>query len=131
MKVVDASAIVQVLTAPSGAPALVATLLADGDIHAPHLVDVEVVSALRRLEHRRELSTDRADDARRDLADLPLNRYPHQALVERAWELRHTVSSYDAVYLALAEALDAPLVTCDARLSRVPGVAATVELFAA
>ncbi|MFN8223771.1 MAG: type II toxin-antitoxin system VapC family toxin [Gaiellales bacterium] len=131
MNVIDASAIVQALTAPSRAPALVARLIADSDIHAPHLIDVEVASALRRLEHRGELSNDRADDARRDLTDLPLTRYPHQGLLERAWELRHTVSPYDAVYLALAEALDAPLVTCDARLSRVDGVKARIELFAA
>ena len=76
------------------------------------------------------IGADRAADARLDLADLPLRRYPHVPLLERAWELRDNVSAYDAMYVALAELLDAPLVTCDASLARAAGVRAQIEVYA-
>ena len=102
----------------------------DGDLHAPHLLDIEFLHALRRLTLRGELSDDRAHDARVDFADLALVRYPHEQLADRVWELRRNVTAYDGVFVALAETLDVPLVTCDARLAAAP-VPARVELYAA
>jgi predicted nucleic acid-binding protein len=77
----------------------------------------------------RAINDDRAADARMDFADLTIVRYPHVSLADRMWELRHNVTAYDAAFLALAEALGAPLVTCDARVARAPGHAASVEVF--
>lgn len=128
MIVVDASAVVDVVVHED--PVLAGRLREGGDLHAPHLVDVEVTHALRRLVASGELSSDRASDARVDAADLLIMRYPHLALLERAWELRDNLTVYDAVYIALAELLQAPLVTCDARLAQAPGHDAEIELFA-
>lgn len=130
MIVVDASAVVDVVARDPANPALTARLRTDGDLHAPHLVDVEVTQALRRLVAFDQLADDRASDARVDVAELPITRHAHRALVDRAWQLRHNLSVYDAVYVALAEFLQVPLVTCDARLTRVPGHDAEIELFA-
>ncbi len=129
MIVVDTSAIIGVLAGQPRVPRLVDRLISDSDLHAPHLVDVEFQHALRRLVVARAISDERAADARMDFADLTIIRYPHVSLADRMWELRHNVTAYDAAFLALAEALDAPLVTCDARLARAPGHAATVEVF--
>jgi predicted nucleic acid-binding protein len=129
--VVDASAVVDVVVPGRADPELTELLRMDGDLHAPHLVDVEVTQALRRLVRARELADDRASDARVDVADLPITRHPHRALLDRAWQLRHNLSVYDAVYIALAELLQAPLVTCDARLAQAFGHGAEIQLFAA
>ncbi len=102
-----------------------------GDVHAPHLIDVEFLHALRRLIRTGALSQERADDARYDYADLTIIRYPHQPLADRMWQLRDNVTAYDAAFLALAEALGVPLVTCDGRLARSSGHRAQVELFGA
>ena len=101
----------------------------DGDLHAPHLIDVEFQHGLRRLVLSGAISEDRASDARLDFADLTIVRYPHVSLADRMWELRHNITAYDAAFIALAETLEVPLVTCDARLARAPGHAATVEVF--
>lgn len=98
------------------------------DVHAPHLIDIEVVSAIRRLERMGRLTRDRAAEALEDLRDLAIRRYPHLGLIERIWQLRHNVTTADAAYIALAEALDAPLITADARLARAPAHGACVEL---
>jgi len=127
--VVDTSAIIGVLAGQPQVPQLVDRLISDGDLHAPHLLDVEFQHALRRLVVARTISDERAADARTDFADLTIIRYPHVSLADRMWELRHNVTAYDAAFLALAEALDAPLVTCDGRLARAPGHAASVEVF--
>ena len=122
MLVVDASAVTElVLARPAGEA--VATHLADRGfaLHAPHLVDVEVLSALRRLVASGETTVARADEAIADLLDLPIERYPHDILVLRVWQLRDNLSAYDASYVALAEALadePVPLLTADARLAR-------------
>ena len=74
-----------------------------------------------------QLSQDRAQDVRTDVEDLAITRYGHQPIADRVWALRHNLTAYDAVFVALADALDVPLVTCDARLANAPGV--TAELF--
>lgn len=100
-------------------------------MHVPHLIDVEVLHVLRRLVIAKELSLDRATDARTDFVDFPLVRYPHEVLTDRAWELGNNLTAYDAMFVALAEALDIPLVTCDAKLAASPGHDADIELYPA
>jgi predicted nucleic acid-binding protein len=96
----------------------------------PHLVDVEVTQALRRLVASGALRPSEAREALADLGDLPLHRYPHLPLIPRAFELRANVTAYDGVYLALAEGLDADLYTRDRRLARAPGHRARVRVIA-
>jgi predicted nucleic acid-binding protein len=127
--VVDTSAVVAVLVARPPNQALVDRLRADGDLHAPHLLDVELLHALRRLVLAGHLSEDRAGDVRADFADLTVVRYGHAPLADRAWELRNNLTAYDATFVALAEALDVPLITCDARLAGAPRSSAIVELY--
>ncbi|HVR05215.1 MAG TPA: type II toxin-antitoxin system VapC family toxin [Solirubrobacteraceae bacterium] len=129
MLVVDTSAILEALAARDPAPGLVERLAGDGDLHAPHLLDVELLHALRGMRMREEISEDRAADARNDFADLALVRYPHEPLADRIWALRHNLSAYDAAFVALAETLTTPLVTCDARLASTGGHDARIELF--
>ena len=130
MIVVDASALVDYLALARANPALVERLTSSRDFHAPHLVDVEVAHALQRLTRRGEIGADRAADVRLDLSSLPIRRYPHLPLLERAWELHDNVSAYDAMYVALAELLDVPLVTSDSSLARATGVRAQIEVYA-
>ena len=127
--VLDASALLEfLLQTPLGAR-VEARVFRDADeLHAPHLLDVEVVQALRRLVRTGEVSAGRAEEAIADLADLDLHRHAHVPLLDRAWILRDNVTAYDAMYVALAEALDAPLVTCDRPLAAVPGHSARVEV---
>jgi predicted nucleic acid-binding protein len=105
-------------------------LLSGGDsLHAPHLLDVEVAQVLRRYAAAGNVTSERGRQALADFGDFAIHRYPHDVLLPRIWELRHNVTAYDAAYLALAEALDAPLVTCDGRLASAPGHAADVEVY--
>ncbi len=101
---------------------------ASASLHAPHLLDLEVLHVLRRLERRGILRPSRAAEAVEDLLDLPLTRYPHVALAGRVWELRGALTAYDAAYVALAEALGAPLLTRDAALASTRGHHARVEV---
>jgi predicted nucleic acid-binding protein len=126
--VVDTSAVVAALTGRPPALGLTERLATDGDLWAPHLLDVEFLHALRRLVLGGRLGEDRAADARDDFADLAISRHGHTALADRIWQLRGLTAG-DATFVALAELLDTPLVTCDARLARAPGHRATVELF--
>lgn len=130
MIAVDSSAVIAALVGSDAEPALIARL-GEAELHAPHLLDAEVLHALRGLVRGRQLTLDRANDARLDFASLTVLRYPLEPLAARAWELRDNLTVYDAMFVALAEQLDAPLVTCDARLARAPGVRTSVELFAA
>jgi predicted nucleic acid-binding protein len=127
--VVDASALVIALTMVDdpGAEAR-ARLRADVDHHAPHLIDLEVVAAIRNRLARGSLSESGAEEALADLAALRIRRYPHLPVLPRIWELRHNVTPYDAAYVALAEVLGAPLLTADARLAGAPGLRCNVEL---
>lgn len=99
-------------------------------LHAPYVVEIEALHAIRSAVRRDEVSDGDAALARANLRSLPLVLYPHRPVLERIWELRHTHSAYDASYIALAELLPAPLVTCDARLARSTGHDAQIELFA-
>jgi len=126
--VVDTSAVVAALVGRPPDRRLTDRLGADGDLHVPHLLDVELLHALRRLVRTGQLSEERAADARADFAELAVVRYGQQPLADRAWELRDNLTAYDATFVALAEALAVPLVTCDARLARAPSHRA-VELF--
>lgn len=129
MLVVDSSAVLEALAARDPAEGLVERLAEDGDLHAPHLIDTEVLHALRRMLRRGQISGDRADDARTDFAELTLVRYPHEPLNDRVWELRENLTAYDATFVALAEVLDVPLVTCDARLATAPGHRTRIEVY--
>lgn len=128
MIVVDASAVIDVLVGEPNLP-LVQRLQDEPVWHAPHLLDVEVHHVLRRLEARGDLTTDQVDEARRNFHDLMIDRYPHHPLSDRVWELRTALSAYDATYVALAEALDASLVTTARRIGGAPGPRAAIETF--
>lgn len=130
MIVLDASAILEVLLQTAAGASVTERFLApDSTLHVPHLMDVEVAQVLRRFVARSEIAPERARQALEDLADLPLQRYAHDILLPRVWELRQNLTAYDAVYVALAEVLDAPLLTRDARILRAPGHGARVEVF--
>jgi predicted nucleic acid-binding protein len=128
--VLDASAVLEILLQTAdGAPLAERVLGPDSSLHAPHLMDVEVVQILRRFVLRGEISEVRARQALKDLADLPIERYPHELLLPRIWTLRENLTAYDAAYVVLAEILDATLLTRDGRIARAPGHAAKVEVF--
>jgi predicted nucleic acid-binding protein len=127
--VVDASALVELLLQTALGRRVEARLFNGGDeLHAPHLLDVEVVQGLRRLTRSGEVSPTRAAEAIQDLADLDLHRHAHLDLLGRAWSLRENITAYDAVYVALAEALGGRLVTCDGPLAKAPGHRARIEV---
>lgn len=128
MIVVDAGVVVTALAddGPDGVSARYR--LAGERLVAPHLIDLEVVSAWRRLEAAGDLSPARVGQALEDLGALRIDRVPHRGLLGRCWELRANVTVYDAAYVALAEAVDATLVTVDHRLAAAPGLRCDVEL---
>lgn len=105
-------------------------LRAEHRLAAPELLDLEVVSVIRGLERARHLDGRRAGQALADLIRLPLERAPHRALLPRCWELRANLTPYDAAYVALAEALQATLLTADARLARSAGPHCAIEVVA-
>ena len=128
MIVVDASVLIELLLQTTAAPAISHRIFASGEsLCAPHLLDVEVAQVLRRYVRAKTMTSARAEQAIQYLADLPLRRYPHKALLPRIWQLRNNFTAYDAAYLALAEALDAPLLTRDRALAS-PCSRARVEL---
>ena len=129
MIVLDASALVELLLETSSGHR-VAGLIADPAIalHVPHLADIEVAQALRRYARDGDIGTTDAETAITVLHTLDLQRHAHEPLLDRVWELRHNMSAYDAAYVALAEVLDARLITCDGRLARAPGSRARIEL---
>lgn len=125
--VADASAVVAAIVSDRG-EAAVARLAAQDELHAPHLLDLEVLSAIRRLYRTGLLAETGAVQARTKLGLLPVRRYPHGPLAARIWELRENLTVYDAAYVTLAEALDATLVTADGLLAKAPGSRCTIEL---
>jgi predicted nucleic acid-binding protein len=127
--VVDASALLEVLLRTPAAR-IIETRLFDPQetLHAPHLIDVEVAQVIRRYATKGEIDDERGRAAVDDLAAFPLHRYPHDFLLPRVWELRSNLTAYDAVYVVLAEALEAPLLTRDRRLAASAGHRAIIEL---
>jgi predicted nucleic acid-binding protein len=129
MIVVDASAMLEALLRTPAAMAVEKWLFDPRQtLHAPHLLDVEVTQVIRRYSADGEIDSERGRAALADLADLPLHRYPHDFLLPRIWDLRNNLTAYDAAYVALAEVLDAPLLTRDRRLAAAAGYHARVEL---
>lgn len=129
MIVLDASALLEVLLNERRA-SLVAERIFDPaeTLHAPHLIDVEVAQVLRRLVRKREMTSARGEQALDDLREFALSRYPHSLLLPRVWSLRDNATAYDATCLALAEVLEATLLTCDTALATIPGHFANVEV---
>jgi predicted nucleic acid-binding protein len=127
--VVDASALLEALLRTPAANAVEKRLFAPRQtLHAPHLLDVEVAQVIRRYAANGDIDGARGHLALADLANFPLRRYPHDFLLPRMWELRNNLTAYDAAYVALAEALDAPLLTRDRRLAAAAGHRAQIEL---
>lgn len=128
MIVVDASAVLEVLLQTERGRSLEARLFGGDPLSAPHLLDLEVAQVLRRHARRGVVGASRGEAALRDFQDLRVERYPHHLFLARIWALRENATAYDAAYLALAEALDAPLLTTDRKLAEVPGHDAVVEV---
>ncbi len=128
MIVLDASALVEVLLGTPAGATVREHWRAAGSAHAPHLATIEATHVLRRLASGSAITDERAGDALDDLRVLPVERHPHDPLLSRVWELRHDLSAYDGLYVSLAEILDAPLFTLDARLAGAPGTRARIEL---
>jgi predicted nucleic acid-binding protein len=135
MLVVDASAVAELLLArPAGTAVARALRDHDFDLHAPHLLDVELLSVLRRVVAAGDATAERAGEAVTDLLDLPIERYGHHILTPRIWELRDNFSAHDAAYIALAESVadeSVPLVTADARMARATGAHTSVDVILA
>ena len=129
MIVVDASVMVEiVLRSEAGNRTRTRLLHRSETLHAPHVLDLEVANALRHCLARGEVDDHGGDGALVNLRYIQIERHPHQPLLERIWQLRHNLTAYDAAYLALAERLDAPLLTCDAGLASVAGRRARIEI---
>ena len=130
MIVADASALFEVLDGASGGARIEARLFARPEpVCVPHLVDAEIAHVLRKHTLARRISEARAQAALQDYLDLALVRFAHASLLPRVFALRHTMTAYDALYVALAESLNATLVTCDGRLARAAEGTVAVEAF--
>jgi predicted nucleic acid-binding protein len=128
MLIVDASILFEIVADAPGAERLRERLLLDPDLAAPHLVDAEVLGVIQRERRVGRLDRTAASQAVDDLRAWPGERWGHQPLLWRAWELRANVRSNDALYVALAEGLGATLLTLDERLARAPGLRCSVEI---
>lgn len=131
MLIVDASCLYDVLVGEAPAIRIRERLLADPEFGAPHIVDAEVLGVIRRKYLLGQLDGTAARQAVEDLRDWPGKRFGHRELLGRAWELRHNVRGWDALYVALAESLGATLITTDAKLGRVVGLECAVEVLTA
>jgi predicted nucleic acid-binding protein len=127
MLVVDASCVAEVVLAGPDAEPVRERLAGDPDHAAPHLVDAEVLGVVRRAHLRGDLDPTAARQALDDLESWPATRVDHRPLLERAWELRNSLSAADALYVALAEALSVPLLTLDRRLVQAEGPRCRVD----
>jgi predicted nucleic acid-binding protein len=128
--VLDASAAIDWLLQTAVGQRIEKRIYRSGEsLHAPHLLDLEVVQVLRRLVREGGVSQPRADQAIHDLLDLRVTRYPHFIFLPRIWRLRHNLSAYDAAYVVLTEKLGATLITRDARLASAFARGVSVELF--
>ena len=126
--VCDAPALVTVLLDSGNAGDWLARRLASADLAAPALLPFECSNVIRRHEVGGLISSDQAAQAHNDLVDLPIDLFPYEPLAQRVWQLRRNLTSYDAAYVALAEILDAPLITVDRRLAGAAGIACRVGL---
>jgi len=124
--VLDASVVLELLLGTETGAAVQERVRAER-LAAPHLLDVEVLHAMRRYERAMEITNRRGQQALDDLGDLPMTRYQHAPLLRRMWQLRANLTGYDATYVALAETLEIPLLTCDAKLAASPGHRARIE----
>jgi predicted nucleic acid-binding protein len=127
--VVDTSAVIHALVHRPAHPDLLRRLADDDDLGAPHLIDLEVLQALRRMVRIGELTDHQAADLRTDFAAMPLLRFPHTGVADRVWSLRDNLTAYDAAYVALAETMRCPLITSDARMAKASGHLANVEVY--
>jgi predicted nucleic acid-binding protein len=128
MLIVDASCLYEVVVDAAQAESVRERLAADEDHAAPHIIDGEVMSVIRRDRLLGRLDATAANQAIDDLRDWPGERFGHRSLLERAWQLRENVRAWDAMYVALAEALDGTLLTLDRRLATASGVGCPVEV---
>ena len=128
MIVVDASVLAPALGDAGSSGRRARARLSDDELAAPDLIDLEVVSVYRGLVRAGRMDVDRATRALADLAALPIERSSHRLLARRCWEVRDNLTPYDAAYVALAELLDAVLVTADIRIGRAPGLGCDVEV---
>ena len=129
MIVVDASAVLELLLRTEKGVRVQERMLDSGEsLHAPHLIDIEVSQTLRRLVILKEITAVRGKQALEDHVALHIKRAEHKDLLERVWSLRDSITAYDAAYVVLAEILDCPLITCDAKLARSLGHKARIEL---
>jgi predicted nucleic acid-binding protein len=128
MLFVDASVLANVLADDGSDGSGARHAIRGADLHAPDLVDVEAVAVLRKRWLADDLTEDRFQEAVTDLLALPITRYPALPLLQRAFELRHDTTAYDAIYVALAEGLGCPLLTADRRLAASPGIRCEVRL---
>ena len=128
MIVLDASAVLELLLDSPKGQRVRARISEEATLHAPHLLDLEVAQALRRYERTGHIGPERARGALQDLSEMPVERYPHNALLPRICALRRNATAYDAAYLALAEALEAPLLTADRGMASVRGHSVRVEV---
>jgi len=126
--VIDASVLATALGDDGSDGDIARTRLREQHLAAPELIDLEVISVLRRQLSAGQLDTRRAQLALDDLLDLPIERAPHAPLLSRCWDLRDNLTVYDAAYVALAEALGTVLLTADTRLANAPGLRCHVEL---
>lgn len=128
MLVLDASAVLEILLRTERARKIESRIFRKTEtFFAPHLLDLEVLQVLRRYAGK-DMTEERCRNAIQDFEDLPITRYPHDLFVWRIWEMRKSLTAYDAAYVALAEALRAPLLTCDARLASSHGHSAEIQL---
>jgi predicted nucleic acid-binding protein len=131
MIVLDASAALELLLRTKAGDVVRDRIMhANQSLHVPHVFDLEIAQVLRRYHLAGDLREPRAREALKDAADLDVERYSHEPLLPRIWQLRNVATAYDAAYVALAEALRAPLLTSDARLARSTGHAARIDLVA-
>lgn len=130
MIVVDTSALIDVLVERPFNIALRQRISGAAELHAPHLIDIEFLSVIRRLVRIQALSVDAAAVAREQFEDLSIERYSHESLRDRIWQLSDSLTAYDSAFVALSETLGLPLVTADGRVARSHGHHAQVESYA-
>lgn len=129
MIVIDASAVIELLLNSSVGTRVADRIFIEGEsLHVPHVLGLEVAQVFRRYVLAKELTAERAVQALDDFSDLPLYRYAHFDFMPRIWELRASLTAYDAAYVSLAEALDSTLLTCDMKLRNSHGHNARIEL---